>query len=68
MPVVQAQLDAPLVSELRQAVAGLQMAYAESFGGPEAGEPAAGQPAAAQQPPEPPPRPRPRIWTPHGDV
>lgn len=67
LPVLEKMLPADVLSQYRQALSELQMAYAEAV--------AAGAPAAPPEPerpaPTPPPvdtPPRPKIWTPRGDV
>jgi hypothetical protein len=73
LPLLQAALEPEEFAQLRQTVAGLQMAYGQVA--QEAGEapPPPPRPEHQQQhqPPPPPPRPeppRPKIWTPRGDV
>jgi hypothetical protein len=69
LPSLQAALAPDEYAQLRQTVAGLQMAYGQVA--QETGEaPPPQQPPRPQQQ-EPPPRPeppRPKIWTPRGDV
>jgi hypothetical protein len=66
LPVLEPELEPAERDGLRQAVARLQMAYAETV------QPGEAPPRSAEQaegpPSEPPPQPRPRIWTPGGDV
>ena len=60
----------PQVQELRSAVAELKLAYAEAVG-QAPGQPVTGQASSTTVPPAPPARPeppRPKIWTPGGDV
>jgi hypothetical protein len=67
LPLLQASLSQDEFLELRQTVAGLQMAYGQVA--QESGEaPPPPPPAQRQQPPPPPEPPRPKIWTPRGDV
>jgi Domain of unknown function (DUF1844) len=77
-PVLQTILPPDEFAEFRQSLGGLQMAYAQVAR--DSGEPAPPPPPPGgpqQRPPEPPPRPetpprpeppRPKIWTPRGDV
>jgi hypothetical protein len=68
LPLLQGALSPDEFMQLRQTVAGLQMAYGQVA--QESGE-APPPPPAQQAPPTPPPRPeppRPKIWTPRGDV
>jgi hypothetical protein len=58
MPLLEKIIPPDAVTGYRQALADLQMAYADAIAGP---------PAAAA-PEEPEAAPRPRIWTPGGDV
>jgi uncharacterized protein DUF1844 len=73
LPFLQASLDPEEFVELRQTLAGLQMAYgqvAQEAGAAPPPPPPPRQQQQQQQPP-PPPRPeppRPKIWTPRGDV
>ena len=68
LPLVARLVPPEQLRTYRQAVAELQLAYAQVAGG----EPP--QPQGGQEPPPPPPRqtrtppPRPKIWTPRGDV
>jgi hypothetical protein len=62
MPLLERVIPAEAINGYRQALADLQIAYADAVAGPAA-------PAdAAQEPAEPEAAPRPRIWTPGGDV
>jgi hypothetical protein len=67
LPVLEELIGAPMVAELRQALAGLQMGYvqiAQESGAPTPSTPGqAPPPAPASEPPE-----RPKIWTPRGTV
>jgi hypothetical protein len=66
LPVLEPELDPAEREGLRQAVAQLQLAYAQTVQPGEAPPPSdRGEEPSTQ---EPPPRPRPRIWTPDGDV
>jgi hypothetical protein len=67
LPVLEELLGAPMVAELRQALAGLQMGYVQIA--QESGAPPPSTPGQAPPPPpEPPPAERPKIWTPRGTV
>jgi hypothetical protein len=69
LPFVQDSLSPDEFAQLRQTVAGLQMAYGQVV--QESGEAPPPPPRQEQAPPPPPPRPeppRPKIWTPRGDV
>jgi hypothetical protein len=73
LPVLEAQAPGPLVGDLRAGLAQLRMAYvsiAEGGGGGPSGEGGGGggEQAPPDRPQEPPAQPRPRIWTPGGDV
>jgi hypothetical protein len=71
MPLLERLLPSDALRQYRQALADLQMAYAEAVKAPR-GEPSSAPPtpetpeAAPQQPVDTPPRPK--IWTPRGDV
>ena len=73
LPLLEQLLPADALNQYRQALSELQMAYAE-IARPGAGEPPGESPPAQQQPPQPQPQrpmdtpPRPKIWTPRGDV
>ena len=70
LPVLEELIGVPMVAELRQALAGLQMGYVqianESGGAPPPAAP--GQPPPPPPASEPPPAERPKIWTPRGTV
>jgi hypothetical protein len=72
LPVLERLLPADAISQYRQALSELQMAYAQ-IARAAAGPPPAGQEGGQTAPPQPqrPPvdtPPRPKIWTPRGDV
>lgn len=68
LPLLERLLPADALNQYKQALAELQLAYAEIArpgpGGPSGEGPS--QPPPPQRPVEPPPRPK--IWTPRGDV
>jgi hypothetical protein len=67
LPVLERMLPPDVMNQYRQALSELQMAYAEAVGGgAPAASPAPEQPAPSPQPVDTPPRPK--IWTPRGDV
>jgi hypothetical protein len=65
LPLLERILPAEAMTSYRQALADLQLAYAEALNAP-AAEPEAGPGGAEESPVDTPPRPR--IWTPGGDV
>ncbi len=70
LPFLQAALAPDEFAQLRQTLAGLQMAYgqvAQESGGAPPPPPPPPRQQQAQPPPQPEP-PRPKIWTPRGDV
>ncbi len=62
LPVLERLLPPDGVHQYRQALADLQMAYAEAVAGPAAAAPPPADEPAVDTPP------RPKIWTPRGDV
>jgi hypothetical protein len=68
LPFLQASLDPEEFVQLRQTLAGLQMAYGQVAQEAGAAPPPPPPPRQQQQPPPPPEPPRPKIWTPRGDV
>jgi hypothetical protein len=74
LPLLQASLVPEEFAQLRQTLAGLQMAYGqvaqETGAAPPPPPPPQDQPQQRQPPPAPPrpEPPRPKIWTPRGDV
>ncbi|MGN6377836.1 MAG: hypothetical protein ACTHNU_02695 [Gaiellales bacterium] len=74
LPLLERLLPPDVFNQYRQALSELQMAYAEAVrSAPEGAPPAQGQAPAQEQerPRQPPPvdtPPRPKIWTPRGDV
>jgi Domain of unknown function (DUF1844) len=69
LPFLQAELAPEEFAQLRQTLAGLQMAYGQiSQQTGEAPPPPPPPRQQQQQPPQPPEPPRPKIWTPRGDV
>jgi hypothetical protein len=66
LPVLERLLPADAVGQYRQALAELQMAFAEAVQPPPGAGPAPGPPPAPEPAVDTPPRPK--IWTPRGDV
>jgi len=68
LPLLEEELPADAFRQYRQALADLQMAYAETASAPPPAEPPAADVPAAQPEPAVDTPPRPKIWTPRGDV
>ena len=68
VPTLGSSVAAAELGQLRQMLAGLQLAYAESVRAASAGEAPEPEPQTPTAPPPPPGEERPRIWTPRGEV